>query len=399
MSVVARDKVKQVETLKVSPSQKAALYHRVVVKLGTSLLTGGTGHLDPRVIAGLVAQVVQLHQQGLEIILVSSGAIAAGRYKLGLTKERKDIPFRQVLAAVGQSSLMHTYEELFDRHGITVAQALLTRLEMSDRAGYLNARNTLLALLDLRVVPIVNENDVVATDEIKEAKFGDNDNLSAMVANLVDAELLILLGDVAGLYTSDPHLDPQAKLVPRVEKIDAYIEHLAVSTESPQGTGGMETKIEAARLATNSGVTVIIADGRESEVIPRLVQGEPIGTLFPPVTTRLESRKRWMVSGLACRGKVIIDEGAAAALKKGKGSLLPAGVKEVGKEFHRGDVIEVVDLQGNRIACGISNYSSSDITIIKGVHSEEIMSLLGYEYGAEVIHRNNLVMLSTLEKP
>jgi len=383
----------KLSTTESGSSQKAFRYHRLVVKLGTNLLTGGVGRLDLEIMTSLADQVAQLHQQGLEIILVSSGAIAAGRDKLGLARERKDVPFRQVLAAVGQSRLMYTYEQLFAKHGIVVAQALLTKADMSDRAGYLNARNTLLTLLDLKVVPIVNENDVVAIDEIKEAKFGDNDNLSAMVANLVDADLLILLGDVAGLYTADPHLDPQAKLIPKVEKIDAYIEHLAGGTDSRQGTGGMGTKVEAAKLATSSGVAVVIADGRQPGIIPRLVQGEFMGTFFPSVTTKLESRQRWMISGLASRGRVVIDAGAATALKKGKGSLLPAGIKEVEKEFHRGDVIDVVDLQGSRIACGISNYSSADIEVIKGAHSEEIMSLLGYEYGAEVIHRNNLVML------
>ena len=374
-------------------SQKAFRYHRLVVKLGTYLLTGGVGHLDLEIMTNLIDQIAQLHQQGLETILVSSGAIAAGRDKLGLAKERKDVPFRQVLAAVGQSRLMHTYERLFAKHDIVVAQALLTKQDMSDRAGYLNARNTLLALLDLRVVPIVNENDVVAIDEIKEAKFGDNDNLSAMVANLVDADLLMLLSDVAGLYTADPHRDPQAKLIPEVKNIDAYIEHLAGGTDSRQGTGGMGTKVEAAKLATSSGVAVVIADGKQPDIIPRLVQGELIGTFFPSMTTKLESRQRWMVSGLASRGRVVIDAGAAMALKKGKGSLLPAGIKEVKREFHRGDVIDVVDLQGSRIACGISNYNSADVEVIKGAHSEEIMSLLGYEYGAEVVHRNNLVML------
>ncbi len=374
-------------------SQKAFRYRRLVIKLGTYLLTGGVGHLDLEIMTSLIDQVAQLHQQGLETILVSSGAIAAGRDKLGLAKERKDVPFRQVLAAVGQNRLMHIYERLFARHDIVVAQALLTKQDMSDRAGYLNARNTLMALLDLRVVPIVNENDVVAIDEIKEAKFGDNDTLSAMVANLVDADLLMLLSDVAGLYTADPHRDPQAKLIPEVKKIDAYIEHLAGGTDSRQGTGGMRTKVEAADLATSSGIAVVIADGRQPDIIPRLVQGERIGTLFPSMITKLESRQRWMVSGLASRGRVVIDAGAAMALKKGKGSLLPAGIKEVKREFHRGDVIDVVDVQGSRIACGISNYSSADVEVIKGAHSEEIMPLLGYEYGAEVVHRNNLVML------
>ena len=389
----ARNKTKQVQGTPRSESQSSALYHRVVVKLGTALLTAGTGHLDLEVMASLVGQAARLHQQGLEIILVSSGAIAAGRQKLGFSKERKGIPFKQVLASVGQNSLMHAYEQLFGWHNIIVAQALLTKTDMSDRAGYLNARNTLLALLELRVVPIVNENDVVAIDEIKEAKFGDNDNLSAMVANLVDADLLLLLGDIGGLYTADPRLDPQAKLIPKVEKIDPYIEDLARDTTSYHGTGGLMTKIEAAKLATSSGVAVVIADGREPEVIPRLVRGESVGTLFPPLTTKLESRKRWMLSGLGSWGRLGVDAGAAAAIKKGKGSLLPAGIKEVENEFHRGDVVDIVDSQGAHIARGITNYSSHDIQIIKGAHSDEILSLLGYEYGAEIVHRNNLVLL------
>jgi len=343
--------------------------------------------------ASLVGQVARLHKQGIEIILVSSGAMAAGRDKLGIQRESREVPLRQVMAAAGQGRLMHVYEQLFAEHGIIVAQALLTKEDLSDRAGYLNARNTLMGLLYFRVVPIVNENDVVAIDEIREAKFGDNDNLSAMVANLVDADLLMLLGDVAGLYTADPNIDTQAELIPRVERIDAHIERLAGSTAGQRGTGGMTTKIESARLATSSGVAVVIAPGRLHEVIPKLVQGEPIGTFFPSATTKLESRKRWMVSGLACRGRVAVDAGAAAALRKGKGSLLPAGVTAVGEEFHRGDAIEIVDRQGNRIACGIANYTSADIEAIMGAHSEEIASRLGYEFGAEVVHRDNLVVL------
>jgi len=371
----------------------ACHYRRIVVKLGTNLVTTEDGCLDLTNMDSLVRQVAGLHQQGLDIILVSSGAIAAGRDKLGLRKETGEVPLRQVMAAVGQGRLMHTYEQFFAEHGITVAQALLTKEDISDRAGYLNARNTLMGLLYLRVVPIVNENDVVAIDEIKEAKFGDNDNLSALVANLVDADLLMLLGDVAGLFTADPNVDAQAELVPKVEKIDARIENLAASTARRQGTGGMATKIESAKLATSSGVAVVIAAGRLPGVIPRLIEGEQIGTFFPPATTKLESRKRWMVSGLACRGKVIVDAGAAAALRKGKGSLLPAGVKGVEEEFHRGDAVEIVDKQGNRIARGITNYASADIEIIKGEHSEEISSLLGYKFGAEVVHRDNLVIL------
>lgn len=371
---------------------KVTPYHRIVIKLGTNLLTADTGQLDPKIMASLVEQVVHLHHRGLEPVIVSSGAIAAGRHKLGLNNERKDIPFRQVLASVGQGYLLRTYEELFGQHHITVAQALLTRIDMSSRAGYLNARNTILALLELRVVPIINENDVVATDELGEEQFGDNDNLSATVANLIDADLLMILGDVAGLYSTDPNLDSDARLVHRVEKIDAGVRRLARGA-SGSGTGGMITKIEAAKLATASGTVVVIADGREPDIITRLAEGEEVGTLFAPTTSRMESRKRWMLSGISSKGSLVIDAGAAAALTKQNRSLLPAGIKEVNGEFKRGDVVDIVDAEGNRIARGISNYSSDAIVITKGARSSEIAALLGYEYGAEVVHRNNLVML------
>ena len=366
---------------------------RLVVKLGTNLLTAGTDRLDLGVMATLVEQVARLHHRGLELLIVSSGAIAAGRHKLGLAMKRRDIPFKQVLASVGQSSLMHAYEQFFAWHGITVAQALLTKADLSDRAGYLNARNTLSALLELGVVCIVNENDVVAIDEIQEARFGDNDNLSAMVANLVDADLLLILSDIPGLYSADPHRDPGARLIRRVEGIDAEVERLAGKVGSQRGTGGMVTKIEAAKLATASGVTVVIADGREPDVLIRLVAGEPVGTLFPPAMGKMESRKRWMLSGLSSKGRVVVDGGAVSALKRQKRSLLPTGVTEVGGDFHRGDAIDIVDPQGNRIGCGISNYAAGDVAVIKGVRSDRIAALLGYEYGAEIVHRNNLVML------
>jgi glutamate 5-kinase len=367
-------------------------YRRIVAKLGTSLLTGGSDHLNEDIMSSLIAQLAELHRQGLEVLVVSSGTIALGRHKLGLTKKLKGIPFKQVLASVGQNRLMHVYEQLFSRYDITVAQALLTKADLSDRAGYLNTRNTLLALLELRVVCIINENDVVAIDEIREAKFGDNDNLSAMVANLVDADLLLLLTDIGGLYTADPHRYPDAKLIPRVDKIDTRIDRLAADTQSKVSTGGMITKIEAARLATASGVTVAIADGREKDIILRLVAGEAVGTHFIPTATRLESRQRWMLSGLATRGKLVVDSGAALALQKQKRSLLAAGIKEVEGKFKRGDIVNICDSDGCQLGCGITNYSSSDIAAIKGMHSRKIATLLGYDYGSEVVHRNNLVM-------
>ena len=373
--------------------KSSLLYHRIVVKLGTSLLTGGTDHLNEDIVSKLVAQVAQLHQRGVEILIVSSGAIALGRHKLGLTKKLRGIPFKQVMASVGQSRLMSVYERLFDRHNITVAQALLTKADLSDRAGYLNTRNTLMALLELGVICIVNENDVVAVDEIQEAKFGDNDNLSAMVANLVDADLLLLLGDVAGLYTADPHRYPDAQLIPQVERIDSRIEYLAAGTTNSRGIGGMITKIEAAKLATASGITVVMADGRESDIILRLVAGEAVGTCFWPFTNKLESRKRWMVSYLSARSRLIVDSGAAGALRKQKRSLLATGIEQVEGEFQRGDVVTIYDHKESILGCGITNYSASDIRTIKGAHSRDIATLLGYDYGSEVVHRNNLVVL------
>jgi glutamate 5-kinase len=372
---------------------KALPYRRLVLKLGTSLLTGGSDHLDQKIISGLVTQAAKLHNQGLELLIVSSGAIAAGRYKLGLSRERKGIPFKQVLASVGQGRLMNIYDELFSQHNITVAQALLTRSDLADRAGYLNARNTLLALLELGVICIVNENDVVAVDEIQEASFGDNDSLSAMVANLVDADLLSILSDIAGLYTADPHRNPDARLIPQVDRIDSEIESLATDIHGTHGTGGMATKIEAARLATDSGVTVIIADGREPDIIVRLAAGEKVGTRFLPTVSKLESRQRWMLSGLSTRGKLVVDSGAASALKKQNRSLLAAGIIQIEGEFQRGDIVNLYDPDGVRLGCGITNYSSADIVAIKGVHSNKIAETLGYDYGSEVVHRNNLVVL------
>jgi glutamate 5-kinase len=373
--------------------KSATLYRRIVVKFGTSLLTGGSDRLDRNIMSSLVAQVAQLHKQGLEMLIVSSGAIASGRYKLGLTKKVKGIPLKQVLASVGQHRLMSLYEQLCSQYSITVAQALLAKVDLLDRAGYLNTRNTLLALLELGVICIVNENDVVAVDELHEARFGDNDNLSAMVANLIDADLLMILTDTGGLYTADPHLNPNARLISQVERIDSEIERLAAGTSSRVGTGGMITKIEAARLATSSGVTVVIADGREPDIILRLANGEALGTRFLPTTSKLESRQRWMLSGLATKGKLVVDSGAAIALRKQKRSLLAAGIKGVDGEFQRGDIVNIYDSEGSRVGCGITNYSSADIEIIKGVHSEKIATLLGYDYGSEIVHRNNLVVL------
>ena len=365
---------------------------RIVAKFGTGLLTSGTDHLDLEVMSSLVEQVARLQRQGREIVIISSGAIASGREKLREVAERKNTPFKQVLASVGQSHLMYTYEQLFSRHDMTVAQALLTKEDLCDRSGYLNARNTLLALIELGIICIVNENDVVAIDEIEELRFGDNDNLSAMVANLVDADVLVMLTDIGGLYSDDPRCNPQAQLIHRVDRIDHEIECAAGYTASGQGTGGMTTKIEAARLATCSGVNVVVAGGREPDILVRISQGEDAGTFFPAQANKMESRKRWMLSGLASKGKVTVDKGASSALKEHNKSLLPAGVIRVEGKFQRGDIVDILGEKGKRIGYGISNYSSSDLALIGGKHSDRIGDLLGYDYGDEVVHRNNMVL-------
>ena len=367
--------------------------HRVVVKAGTTLLTNGTGGLDGDVIPALVEQIAALHKLGMEVALVSSGAVAAGRHVLGSPKERRDVPFRQVLAAVGQSRLMHTYEDLFRAHDITVAQALLSRRDLTDRLGYLNVRNTLLALLERRVIPIVNENDVVAVEELTGEAFGDNDNLSAMVANLVDADLLVMLGTVEGLFTADPHLDDGAELIEEVERLDERIEPLGGPSWENQGRGGMSTKLEAAALATASGVRVVIASGTEPGVLTRVVSGERVGTLFRATGNKMESRKRWMLSGLSTRGEIVVDEGAVRALRDQNRSLLPAGVVGVTGSFQRGDIISILDSTSRQVTCGVTNYGSRELTKIKGMRSDRVQEVLGYHYGDEVVHRSNMVVL------
>lgn len=363
---------------------------RMVVKIGSSTLTAGTDRLNRPQMLELVRQMAHLHGQGMDVVIVSSGAMASGREALGFPRGRKDIPFKQVLAAVGQARLMQVWDQLFSLYNLIVAQTLLTREDLADRQRYLNARNTLLALLERRVIPIVNENDAVGVEEIK---IGDNDNLSALVANAIDADLLVLLTDIAGLYTADPRADPQATLIPEVQQIDASIEALGGKPGSERGVGGMQTKIQAARLATESGVTVIIADGSLPSVLERLAQGEAIGTRFLPLESNIESRRRWIIAGLASRGEVAVDNGAAAALLRGGKSLLPAGITSVNGHFERGDTITIKDSTGRKLACGVANYSASDMARLRGLRSADIETTLGYEYGEEAVHRNNLVLL------
>jgi glutamate 5-kinase len=367
-------------------------YRRVIAKFGTNLLTSGGEQLDLAQMKGLVDQVAKLHQDGVQVIVVTSGAVAAGRSRLGVARLRRDIPFRQVLAAVGQSQLMQAYDSLFAEHGIAAAQALLTRRDLSDRLSYLNARNTLLALLHYHVVPVVNENDAVAVEELAESRIGENDTLAALTANLVDADLLALLMTREGLYTADPQLDQTATLIRRVDRVDATVEGYA-GPSAPGGRGGMITKLQAARLATAGGTDVVIASGHEPDVLQRLVEGEEVGTFFPSSADRLESRKRWILSGLSIRGSLLVDEGAVSAIRERKTSLLPAGVKDVCGSFERGDAIEIATAASQRIACGITNYSSKEMLAIRGEKSARIAEILGYDYGAEAVHRDNLVVV------
>jgi glutamate 5-kinase len=367
-------------------------YRRIVVKLGTNLITGGTERLDMARLESLVVQVARLHEEGAGVVVVTSGAVAAGRSRLGAKRAHRDIPFRQVLAAVGQSPLMQAYDHLFARQGIVTAQTLLTRRDLSDRVSYLNARNTLLALLHYRVVPIVNENDVVAVEELEESRIGENDTLAALTANLIDADLLAILMTREGLYTADPKLDGSAMLVKRVDRIDETIEGYAGGSEGG-GTGGMVTKLKAARLATAGGTDVVLASGNEHDVLLRLAHGEHIGTFFPATSDRLESRKRWILSGLAVRGSLVVDEGAAQALRERNTSLLPAGVREVCGEFARGDTVQILTADGRQVACGITNYDSRDAEAIRGLKSSKIAEVLGHDYGTELVHRDNLVLV------
>ncbi|MGI8912731.1 MAG: glutamate 5-kinase [Chloroflexota bacterium] len=364
-------------------------FFRVVAKVGTTSLTAGGDTLDAAAMRRLAAQIVQLRAKGIPVVLVTSGAVAAGRERLGVAFDSKDLPAKQALAAVGQAILMQRWDSIFREHSVVVAQALLTRQDLSQRQGYLNARTTLLTLLEHQVLPIINENDVVAVDEIK---IGDNDQLSALVANLIDADLLVLLTDTGGLYTADPRSDPTATLIPLVENVDANVERLAGKSTSRDGTGGMRTKLLAARTATRAGASVIIASGAEPPVLLRAVQGEPIGTLFP-AKAGVDGRRRWLATGVAGRGELLVDAGAERALLSGGKSLLPAGIRQVQGRFARGDALLIRSETGQAVACGLSNYDARDLTLIAGRRSDEIAAMLGYTFGPEAVHRNNLVVL------
>lgn len=363
--------------------------HRVVVKVGSALVTNDGRGLDFEAIARWATQIAALQKAGKEVLLVSSGAIAEGVLRLGWKSRPKRLFELQAAAAVGQMGLVQAYETRFAGHGIKTAQILLTHADLADRERYLNARDTLIEILRLGCVPIINENDTVVTDEIK---VGDNDTLGALVTNLVEADAFVILTDQKGLYTADPRKDPTAEFVAQAVAGDPALEKMAGGAASTLSKGGMITKILAAKRAARSGAATIIASGREKDVLIRLSQGEAIGTELSPRQAPMHARSQWLADHLRCEGRVILDAGAAAALLKRKTSLLPVGVKAVEGDFVRGDVVACTDEKGVEIARGLANYASSEIRMIKGKHTEEIEGVLGYCAQPEFIHRDNLVM-------
>jgi glutamate 5-kinase len=363
---------------------------RLIIKVGSSLVTNDGKGLDVAAIAKWAEQISQLRSLGKEVVLVSSGAIAEGMQRLGFEKRPTGIHELQACAAVGQMGLAQIYETSFSRHGIRTAQVLLTHADLADRERYLNARSTLFTLLHLGVVPIINENDTVVTDEIK---FGDNDTLGALVANLIEGDALVILTDQKGLYTADPRKNPTAEFVHEAKAGDPALEAMAGGAGTGIGRGGMLTKILAAKRAATSGAHTVIAWGREENVLTRLAGGEVIGTQLVAQTAQLTARKQWMADHLQTAGKVVLDAGAVKKLTGEGKSLLPIGVIEVAGEFGRGDVITCVDENGKAVARGMSNYSSSDARRIMRRTSSEIESILGFVEEPELVHRDNLVLL------
>lgn len=362
---------------------------RVVIKVGSAVLTLQSGGLNGGAFRDLASHIAGLMKKEIEVTLVSSGAVAAGMGKLGLTERPKSIPEKQAAAAAGQSSLMGMYEKVFEVHDMNVAQVLLTHEDLSNRHRYLNARNTLSTLLSYGVIPVINENDTVVVDEIK---FGDNDNLSALVAGLIDADLLLILTDIEGLYDKDPRFNADARLVPLVEKIDGQVEHMAGGVGTSIATGGMITKIQAAKKASSIGIPTIIASGRDMQNIERVFASEKTGTLFLSQSEKLTSRKHWIATVLKPKGKIIVDEGAREALiNKGK-SLLPTGISGVEGDFGIGDAVLLEDKAGNGFGQGLAGYTHAEILLIMGHRSSRIEVILGYRYCEEVIHRDDLVI-------
>ncbi|MDB5766956.1 MAG: proB [Collimonas fungivorans] len=363
---------------------------RIIIKVGSSLVTNDGKGLDASAIAKWAAQIAELRAMGKEVVLVSSGAVAEGMQRLGFDKRPTSIDELQACAAVGQMGLAQIYETSFRAHNIRTAQVLLTHADLADRERYLNARSTLFTLLRFGVVAIINENDTVVTDEIK---FGDNDTLGALVANLIEGDALIILTDQKGLYTADPRKDPNAEFVHEAKAGDPALEVMAGDAGTSIGRGGMITKILAAKRAATSGAHTVIAWGREDAVLTRLASGEAIGTQLNAQTAQLTARKQWMADHLKTAGKVVLDAGAVQKLRNEGKSLLPIGVTAVSGEFGRGDVITCTDVDGHAIARGISNYTSSEARRIMRHPSAEIQSILGFVEESELIHRDNMVLL------
>lgn len=361
---------------------------KIVIKIGSAVLTDN-GVLHHPTIIRLAEDIAFLRKKGYQTVIVSSGAIASGVGKLGLSRKPDTIPRKQAVAAIGQGSLMYAYEEAFNPHQLLVAQILLTREDLTNRQRYLNAHNTLITLLEWGIIPIINENDTVAVDEIK---FGDNDNLSALIAHLVESDLLIVLTDTDGLYDRDPRDDPRARLIPVVEEVNDTVVEYTSKFSGQWGLGGMRSKIMAARKVTAGGIAVIVASGREEGVLQEIVKGKPLGTLFLPQKPTLSRKKHWIAFTLKHKGDIVVDEGAKkAVLEKGK-SLLPSGVIEVKGRFGIGACVRLVDQKACVIGKGLVNYSSSDIIKIRGLKTSEIEERLEFKQSDEVIHRDNMVI-------
>ena len=363
----------------------------IVVKIGSALITDGGKGLDHQAISQWAEQIAQLRLSGMDIVLVSSGAVAEGVKRLGLKKRPESLHALQASAAVGQMGLVQAYEACFQRHGIHTALVLLTHEDMVSRNRYLNARSTLKTLLGYGTVPVVNENDTVATDEIR---FGDNDTLSALVANLVEADLLVILTDQKGLFDSNPSENPQAKLIEKAEADDLQLLQFAKPSSGFLGRGGMQTKVIAARKAARSGTSTVIAYGREKDVISRAVKGEQVGTCLTADKGHMAARKQWLAGHLRCAGELLLDDGAVKVLQKSGASLLPIGVKAVKGDFKRGEIVACLSQDGREIARGLINYPSDEARKIAGHPSSKIQQLLGYENDAEMVHRDNLILMN-----
>lgn len=363
---------------------------RIVIKVGSSLLTDSGKGLDISLVAEWVEQMAALRSLGTDVLLVSSGSVAEGMYRLGWSNRPQTLHQLQAAASVGQMGLIQTYESYFQTHDLHTAQVLLTHEDLSNRKRYLNARSTLLTLLDLGVIPVINENDVVATDEIR---FGDNDTLAALVANLIEADLLVILTDQLGLFERDPTDDPSALMISEIGIKDPKLEKMAGESRSGLGRGGMITKIFAAKLAARSGTPTVIASGRKSEIIVRITKGEPEGTLLTPDVEPLLARKRWLAGQLQVKGTLTLDPGAVRVLKLSGKSLLPIGVTQVKGQFQRGELVSCVDTDGTEVARGLVNYTAKEAQQIKQQPSSKIKSLLGYVDEPELIHRDNLVVV------